>query len=143
MRRLAQNPATATAEEPVAEADEPAEPDGAEALADEVAAVQAQLEASQAVVSELEEQVGSLNDQLVRLLAEQQNVRTIAKRDVENARQFGVQKFGPALPLQLRAASPPLPPEPCRRRSARDARRRGQPRPCGRRCAARVPRREP
>ena len=44
-------------------------------------------------VCRVQEKVTKFNDQLLRSLAEQENVRMIAKRDVDNARQFGVQKF--------------------------------------------------
>lgn len=46
---------------------------------------------------ELEKQVKELKDQLLRSLAEQDNTRRIAQRDVESARQFAIKSFAKAL----------------------------------------------
>lgn len=46
---------------------------------------------------ELEQQVKDLKDQLLRSLAEQDNTRRIAQRDVESARQFAIKSFAKAL----------------------------------------------
>jgi len=46
---------------------------------------------------ELEAQIKDLKDQLLRSLAEQENTRRIAKRDVESARQFAVTSFAKSL----------------------------------------------
>jgi len=46
---------------------------------------------------ELEAQVKELKDQLLRSLAEQENTRRIAKRDVEAARSFAVSSFAKSL----------------------------------------------
>jgi molecular chaperone GrpE len=44
-------------------------------------------------ISELEEQLKDLNDRLLRSLAEQDNTRRIAKRDVDDARQYAIKSF--------------------------------------------------
>jgi molecular chaperone GrpE len=46
---------------------------------------------------QLEQQVKDLRDQLLRSLAEQENTRRIAKRDVESARNFAVSSFAKSL----------------------------------------------
>lgn len=46
---------------------------------------------------QLEQQVKDLKDQLLRSLAEQENTRRIAKRDVESARNFAVSSFAKSL----------------------------------------------
>ena len=46
---------------------------------------------------ELEAQVKNLKDQLLRSLAEQENVRRIAKKDVESARSFSIKSFAKSL----------------------------------------------
>lgn len=46
---------------------------------------------------ELQAQVTQLKDQLLRSLAEQENIRRIAKKDVENARNFAVTSFAKSL----------------------------------------------
>jgi molecular chaperone GrpE len=48
-------------------------------------------------VATLQAQVKAAQDQHLRNLAEMENVRTIAKRDVETAKQFAVQKFAKSL----------------------------------------------
>eukprot|EP00545_Synedropsis_sp_CCMP1620_P006148 CAMPEP_0119017804 /NCGR_PEP_ID=MMETSP1176-20130426/17743_1 /TAXON_ID=265551 /ORGANISM="Synedropsis recta cf, Strain CCMP1620" /LENGTH=250 /DNA_ID=CAMNT_0006971639 /DNA_START=17 /DNA_END=769 /DNA_ORIENTATION=+ len=45
----------------------------------------------------LEEEVKDLKDQLLRSLAEQDNTRRIAKRDVESARSFAIKSFAKSL----------------------------------------------
>ena len=62
----------------------------------------AEEEASPAVEEEpreiqLEKQVIDLKDQLLRSLAEQENTRRIAKRDVESARNFAIKSFAKSL----------------------------------------------
>jgi molecular chaperone GrpE len=52
-----------------------------------------ELETRRADIKELEQKNLDLNNQLLRSLAEQENVRSIARRDVENTRKFGIQKF--------------------------------------------------
>ena len=47
--------------------------------------------------AKLEAEVKSLKDKNVRLLAEMENVRTIARRDVSNERQYAIRKFGKSL----------------------------------------------
>jgi len=46
---------------------------------------------------QLEKQVIELKDQLLRSLAEQENTRRIAKRDVESARNFAIKSFAKSL----------------------------------------------
>uniref|UniRef100_A0A7S2CZD9 GrpE protein homolog n=1 Tax=Florenciella parvula TaxID=236787 RepID=A0A7S2CZD9_9STRA len=58
--------------------------------ADEAAELRAQITA-------LEEKVKDLNDQTLRALADAENARTIAKRDVGNAKQFAVTSFAKSL----------------------------------------------
>jgi molecular chaperone GrpE len=48
-------------------------------------------------IKELENQIKETKDQLLRSLAEQENIRRIAKRDVENARSFAVASFAKSL----------------------------------------------
>jgi molecular chaperone GrpE len=48
-------------------------------------------------VEKLEGQLKEMKDQLLRSLAEQENIRRIAKRDVENARNFAVSSFAKSL----------------------------------------------
>lgn len=99
--KVAEEEPAAAVNEPAAAndaAETPTDTDGPDLSEDgpaaEIAAVKAELEASQAVIAELEGKVKDFNDQLLRSLAEQENTRTIARRDVDNARKFGVQKFG-------------------------------------------------
>lgn len=53
--------------------------------------------AEAARIAELEEQVKSLKDQVLRSMADEENVRRIAKKDVENARQYGIQSFAKSM----------------------------------------------
>lgn len=46
---------------------------------------------------ELETQVKELKDQLLRSLAEQENIRRIAQRDVENSRSYAISSFAKSL----------------------------------------------
>ena len=48
-------------------------------------------------VADLEQQVKDLKDNLLRSLAEQENTRRIAKRDVEQARSFAIGSFAKSL----------------------------------------------
>jgi len=48
-------------------------------------------------IAELEQQVKDLKDNLLRSLAEQENTRRIAKRDVEQARSFAIGSFAKSL----------------------------------------------
>ena len=48
-------------------------------------------------IAKLEAQVKDLRDQLLRSLAEQDNTRRIAQRDIESARNFAVQSFAKSL----------------------------------------------
>jgi len=44
-------------------------------------------------ITKLETQIKDLKDQVLRSLAEQENVRSIAKRDVQNAKTFAITSF--------------------------------------------------
>jgi molecular chaperone GrpE len=46
---------------------------------------------------ELTQEIKSLKDQLLRSLAEQENIRNIARRDVEAGRQFSIKSFAKSL----------------------------------------------
>ena len=59
-------------------------------LDDQLTSIKKQLEAS-------EKELKDLKDKNIRLLAEMQNVRTIAKRDVLNERTYALQSFGKSL----------------------------------------------
>ena len=48
-------------------------------------------------VDKVKAELKEMKDQLLRSLAEQENIRGIAKRDVENARQFAVTSFAKSL----------------------------------------------
>lgn len=48
-------------------------------------------------IQELENEIKEIKDQLLRALAEQENIRRIAKRDVDNARSFAVSSFAKSL----------------------------------------------
>ena len=49
------------------------------------------------VVEKLEKQIKDQRDQLLRALADAENARTIARRDVESARLFSITKFAKSL----------------------------------------------
>jgi molecular chaperone GrpE len=53
--------------------------------------------ASSSREEQLESEIKSLKDQLLRSLADQDNTRRIAQRDVESARQFAIRSFAKAL----------------------------------------------
>lgn len=48
-------------------------------------------------LSAKEEELAALNDRVLRVLAEMENVRTIARRDVENARRYAIVPFANGL----------------------------------------------
>ena len=48
-------------------------------------------------IAKLEEELKSMKDQLLRGMAEEENVRRIAKKDVENARLYGIQSFAKSM----------------------------------------------
>ena len=75
--------------------DVPAE-DGA-AGEETAAEPEAEAEAPVSREEELEKEVKDLKDQLLRSLAEQENTRTIAKRDVASAKNFAVTSFAKSL----------------------------------------------
>lgn len=58
---------------------------------------ESQEETSDNKVEKLESELKEMKDQLLRSLAEQENIRRIAKRDVENARNFAVSSFAKSL----------------------------------------------
>lgn len=49
------------------------------------------------LLAEKEEKIAEMNDRTLRVLAEMENVRTIARRDVENARKYGIMGFAKSL----------------------------------------------
>lgn len=76
--------------------DDGANPEAATAGAE--AEAQAEAEDPQAVrIAELEAEAVALKDQALRALADAENARTIARRDVDNAKQFAVTKFAKSL----------------------------------------------
>lgn len=93
----------ASAEEPVAEEEEaPASASGAEAAQETVEETKEgtgaeTVAAKSEDVAKLEAQVKDLKDQLLRSLAEQDNTRRIAKRDVDAASQFAIKSFAKSL----------------------------------------------
>jgi len=88
-------PPEGAADAPKAE-DGPAAAADADAAADDGAPPAAEpTEADK--ISELEEELRRMKDQYVRSLAEQENTRRIAKRDVESARQYAVSSFAKSL----------------------------------------------
>lgn len=48
-------------------------------------------------LKEMEDKVSASKDKMMRALADAENARTIAKRDVENANQYAVTKFAKSL----------------------------------------------
>lgn len=68
-----------TEEEPAAEGDAPAEEEGP------------------SEVEKLNEELKDMKNQLLRSLAEQENIRSIARRDVEAAKNFSVKSFAKSL----------------------------------------------
>ncbi|KAL7526009.1 hypothetical protein ACHAWF_001596 [Thalassiosira exigua] len=87
------------------EASEPASPEGeappppppADEATGEAAEAPAEAEAANDAVAELEAQVKELKDNLLRSLAEQENTRRIARRDVSNAKSFAISSFAKSL----------------------------------------------
>ncbi|KAJ8902215.1 hypothetical protein NDN08_006623 [Rhodosorus marinus] len=51
----------------------------------------------EAQLAQKEEEIGKLNDLRIRYLADMENTRMIAKRDVANAHQYGITKFAKSL----------------------------------------------
>jgi molecular chaperone GrpE len=89
---------SATREEKKEEADKAAaDDDAAAAAADAGGGAAKAADASEDVVAKLQTEVKELKDQLLRSMAEQENVRRIARMDVDNARQFGVQSFAKSM----------------------------------------------
>jgi molecular chaperone GrpE len=66
---------------------------GSEAAGEAGASTEATMQAATARIQELESQVGEFRDKWVRAEAELQNLRARAKRELEDARQYTVQKF--------------------------------------------------
>eukprot|EP00565_Helicotheca_tamesis_P000493 CAMPEP_0185724772 /NCGR_PEP_ID=MMETSP1171-20130828/1158_1 /TAXON_ID=374046 /ORGANISM="Helicotheca tamensis, Strain CCMP826" /LENGTH=278 /DNA_ID=CAMNT_0028392703 /DNA_START=34 /DNA_END=870 /DNA_ORIENTATION=- len=74
------------------------EEDNAESKTEENAAEEeAEEKVEESKEAQLEKQVKDLKDQLLRSLAEQENTRRIAKRDVDTARNFAVTSFAKSL----------------------------------------------
>lgn len=70
-----------------------------EETAEEESATEAEAEAETEIseVDELKGKVKELNEKLLRSLAEQENTRRIAKRDIESARNFAITSFAKSL----------------------------------------------
>lgn len=68
-----------------------------ESAPDDDASADGEPQAPQSREEELEKQVADLKDQLLRSLAEQENTRRIAKKDVDAARSFAVTSFAKSL----------------------------------------------
>ena len=81
------------ADEAAAEAGNEDGEEGAAEPEDPIAALTAELEAEQAERAAAEEKTSEYKDAMLRALADAENARNIARRDVENARKFGVQNF--------------------------------------------------
>ena len=69
--------------------------EGAEEKAEEASAAEGPNHEEQ--IAKLEKEVKDLKDQVLRSLAEEDNVRRIAKKDVENARLYGVTSFAKSM----------------------------------------------
>ena len=54
-------------------------------------------ESPEARIAELEKEVKEMKDKVLRSMAEEENVRRIAKKDVENANAYAITKFAKAL----------------------------------------------
>jgi molecular chaperone GrpE len=84
------------------EAKETAEDEATAEIKEEQATMEESAEASSGSeeedeVEQLRTQVKGLKDQLLRSLAEQENTRRIAQRDIESSRQFAIQSFAKSL----------------------------------------------
>jgi molecular chaperone GrpE len=79
--------------------DPPVDPPTDEAATDATTAeeVEAEPVAAPSREEQLEAQVQQLKDQLLRSLAEQENTRSIAKRDVENGKLYAIKSFAKSL----------------------------------------------
>ena len=76
--------------------DSASEENAKEATEEELSSETATSEADEKV-KQLEKQVSDLKKQVLRALADQENTRAIAKKDVESARQFAVTSFAKSL----------------------------------------------
>mmetsp|Transcript_26221 Transcript_26221/g.40644 ORF Transcript_26221/g.40644 Transcript_26221/m.40644 type:complete len:263 (-) Transcript_26221:52-840(-) len=81
------------AKPPIDDSNEDEKVDGETATAEE----SSEEATTDAKVAELEKQVSNLKEQVLRALAEQENTRRIAKKDVDSARQFAVTSFAKSL----------------------------------------------
>ncbi|KAL7427663.1 hypothetical protein ACHAXM_000943 [Skeletonema potamos] len=90
-RSFSTKPEDVAVEEPATAAD--ASSDKAEETAEKAASENGEADK----IAELEQQVKDLKDNLLRSLAEQENTRRIAKRDVEQARSFAIGSFAKSL----------------------------------------------
>lgn len=86
-----------TAEEPKAAAEEPAAAAAEGEAKEEGEAPSTEQAAGPSKEEQLEAQVKDLKDQLLRSLAEQDNTRRIAQRDVDTASQFAIKSFAKSL----------------------------------------------
>ncbi len=93
VRSFSTKPEDAATDEPAADA---STDDKTEETAEKAAASEKNGEADKKI-AELEQQVKDLKDNLLRSLAEQENTRRIAKRDVEQARSFAIGSFAKSL----------------------------------------------
>lgn len=76
---------------------DPNSEDSSSSLPSQPAESQSEVEALKTELEERDVQIAELNDRTLRVLAEMENVRTIARRDVENARKFGIVPFAKGL----------------------------------------------
>lgn len=73
------------------------EPESKESASESESPESADAEEKVDKTAELEKQIKDLKDNLLRSLAEQENTRRIAKRDVESARAFAISSFAKSL----------------------------------------------
>ena len=71
--------------------------DAAEDKPEEVEAPPSEVELLTKERDELKEELSDAKDKVLRAYAEMENVRTIAKRDVKNSKDFAVQSFAKSL----------------------------------------------
>mmetsp|Transcript_28142 Transcript_28142/g.37521 ORF Transcript_28142/g.37521 Transcript_28142/m.37521 type:complete len:261 (-) Transcript_28142:6-788(-) len=96
-RSMSDSTSRKTVEEDKEQASSTNEEDKAESETEETKNGSGEESAEESKEAQLETQVKELKDQLLRSLAEQENTRRIAKRDVEAARNFAVSSFAKSL----------------------------------------------
>ena len=79
-----------------AAADAAAPGEGHEEEGDEPAAP-SELDDAKAKVASLQDEIKTLKEQMLRALADAENARVIARRDIQNEREFAIQKFAKSL----------------------------------------------